>query len=89
MYLILTTIVLMVLLRWAATWYSRSKGQPGFHGSGERPSFSEGDLSLWQALCQELLAWLLVVGLLGALVLLAFVYASFFGSIRPIHEWGT
>ena len=81
MHLIFTTIVLMALLRWAAAWYLRSKSHAGLPASG--------DLSMWQALRQELLAWLLVAGVLGALVLLAVIYVSFFGSFRPFREWGT
>ena len=79
MHLILTTIVLMALLRWAAAWYLRTRGHTGPGASA--------DLSMWHALRQELLAWLLVAGVLGVLLLLAVVYVSFFGSFRPIHEW--
>jgi hypothetical protein len=88
MHLILTTIILMALLRWAAARYLRSKGHAGLEALREGASPSgAGDLSMWQALRQELWAWLVVAGVLGVLFLLAVIYVYFFGSFRPIHEW--
>ena len=87
---IATSIVLMALLQWAAVRYVRSKSRVRSDASREETSVSGASrLSIWQALRQELLAWLIVACVLGALFLLAVAYAYFFGGIRPIHEWGT
>jgi hypothetical protein len=90
MYIVLTSILLLTVLRWVAGRYLRSKGQVRLEAPSAEPlPSSTGDLSMWKALRQELLAWLLVASVLGALFLLALFYVHFFGSFRPVHEWGT
>jgi hypothetical protein len=88
MQVILATFVLLVLLRWVAARYLRSKIVARADGAGTGATRHSGHgLSLRNALRSEALAWLLAVAVMGVLLLGGAAYAHFFGGIPPIHEW--
>jgi hypothetical protein len=88
MYLIAITFCLLVLLRWGAARCLRTKLRTKTVGAEAlSPAPTTDRTTLWRAIQQEALAWLLVVAVLGALFLLAVIYSYFFGGIPPIHEW--
>jgi hypothetical protein len=82
MHLIIATFVQLFLLRWLAMWLLRSK-RNGAIGSGS------GSLLGLQSLQKEIVAWLIAIGFLVVLFLIALVVSYLFGGFAPIHEWGS
>jgi hypothetical protein len=80
MHLIIATFVLLFSLRWLAMWLLRSK-RNGLIGPG-----IVALLGL-QSLRKEVVAWLIAIGSLVVLFLIALVVSYFFGGFAPIHEW--